>query len=97
MLGDWTFLLCPGLGIVMLFGLLFRVRSLLFACGVLEVFAGVASWVGFMRWNVPWSTGYDPLAQISMALLDLISAVILFNYSLTLMKEQRSLQLNVTE
>ena len=79
-----SFLLNPSFGIVMLLALLFRIRSLLFACGVLEVFAGVASWVGFIHWNIPWNSGYDPLAQISMALLDLISAVFLFNYSFTL-------------
>ena len=94
---NWTFAICPGLGVVMVLALLLRVRPLLFACGVLEVFASVASWVGFIRWNVPWSAGYDPLAPISMALLDLISAVVLFHYSLTLMKDQQFVQLGVGE
>ena len=52
-------LLCPSFGIVMLLALFFRIRSLLFACGVLEVFAGVASWVGVIRWNILWNVGYD--------------------------------------
>lgn len=73
---------CSGLGLAMLGGLLFNVKPLLFGCGVLEVFNGVASWTGVIRWNVAWTTGFDPLAQINMALLDLISAVILFHYTL---------------
>ncbi|MDQ1281250.1 MAG: hypothetical protein QG670_2515 [Thermoproteota archaeon] len=70
-------------GLVMLIGLLYNIKPLLFGFGVLEVFGGVASWTGVIRWNVAWTTGYDPLAQIAMALLDLISAIFLFNYSLT--------------
>ncbi|MDQ1279363.1 MAG: hypothetical protein QG670_625 [Thermoproteota archaeon] len=66
----------------MLAGLLFNIKSLLFGCGVLEVFNGVASWTGVIRWNVAWTTNFDPLAQINMALLDLASAVVLFHYSL---------------
>ena len=66
----------------MLAGLLFNLKPLLFGCGVLTVFAGVASWTGVIRRNVSWTVGYDPLAQISMALLDLVSAVFLFKYSL---------------
>lgn len=72
----------PTFGLIMLAGLLFDVKPLLFGCGVIEVFAGVASWTGIIRWNVVWTTSYDPLAQISMALLDLVSAVFLFHYSI---------------
>ena len=71
-----------GFGALLLLALVFNVKVLLFAYGIVEVLAGVASWVGVIRWNVPWAVGYDPLAQISMALLDLISAVFLFQRSL---------------
>lgn len=73
---------CTSMGLMMLAGLLFNVKPLLLCCGVIEVFCGVASWTGVTRWNVAWTTGYDPLAQISMGLLDLISAVFLLYYSL---------------
>ena len=79
----------------MLTALLFRINSLLFLCGVFEVFGGVASWFGLARWNVSWSIGYDPLAQISMALLDLIGAVFLFNYSLTHSEQRNGLWKNL--
>ena len=72
----------PSLGLIMLTGLLLNVKALIFVCGLLEVLGGVASWTGVNRWNVSWTVGYDPLAQISMALLDLVSAVFLFKYSL---------------
>ena len=72
----------PSLGLILLTGLLLNVKALIFVCGLLEVLGGVASWTGVLRWNVVWTVGYDPLAQISMALLDLVSAVFLFKYSL---------------
>ena len=72
----------PSFGLIMLFGLLFNVKSVTFLCGILEVFGGVASWTGVLHWNVVWAIDYDPLVQISMALLDLISAVFLFTYAL---------------
>ena len=80
--GVISLLVFPSFGLIMLAGLLFNVKSVLFGCGVVEVFAGVASWTGVVHWNVVWTIGYDPLAQITMALLDLISAVFLFHYAL---------------
>jgi hypothetical protein len=72
----------PSLGLIMLVGLLLQIKSIIFMCGILEVFAGIASWTGVIRWNVIWTAGYDPLAQITMALLDIVSAVFLFKHSL---------------
>ena len=70
-----------GFGSLLLLALVFNRKSLLLGCGIIEVFAGVASWVGFIRWNVSWAVGYDPLAQISMAFLDFVSAAFLLHYS----------------
>ena len=78
---SFAMLFLLGYGLSMLFGLLLNLKPLLFAIGIGEVIAGIASWVGLFVWSVPWLQGYDPLAQISMAVLDLLSAVFLFTYS----------------
>ena len=51
-------------------------RILLAAAGVLEVAGGVASWTGVIRWNVPFED--RGVFGVSMAVLDLVSAVFLF-------------------
>lgn len=68
-------------GVSMLVGLIFDMKPLLFLIGIGEVVAGIISWVGILRWSVPWIPGYDSLAQISMAMLDLVGAFFLFFYS----------------
>jgi hypothetical protein len=68
-------------GLLLLVALLFDLKALLLIGGVVEVLAGVASWIGVVQWNVPWTVGYDPFAQISMAVLDFVSAAYLFQYS----------------
>ena len=78
-----------GFGSFLLIALIFNVKVLLFLSGTIEVLAGVASWVGLIQWNVLWTIGYDPLAQISMAILDLVTAAILFHFALDSRPENR--------
>lgn len=52
-------------------------RMLLAGAGVAETFGGVASWAGLTKWNVPFQD--KGMFNISMALLDLASAAILFH------------------
>ena len=47
--------------------------------GVVEALGGVLSFLGYSRWNVPWTEEMSPEAQISMAVLDLAAAVMLFS------------------
>ena len=70
-----------GFGLLLLVALIFDRKTLLFISGIIEVFGGVSSWVGLVKWNVPWAIGYDPLAQISMAILDLVTAAFLLHCS----------------
>ena len=70
-----------GFGLLLLIALLFNIKGLLFTGGIVEVVAGVGSWVGLVKWNVPWTVVYDPSAQISMAILDFVAAAFLFYHS----------------
>lgn len=51
-------------------------KFLFIILGTVEVFSGVASWTGVVRWNVPFVV--VELFQVSMAFMDLISAVFMF-------------------
>jgi len=44
--------------------------------GAIEVFGGIASWTGLVTWNVPFTQ--KEMFNISMAFVDLLSAVFLF-------------------
>lgn len=51
-------------------------KIFLFILGLIEVFGGIASWVGLAMWNVPFAN--KELFQVSMAFADLVSAVFMF-------------------
>jgi hypothetical protein len=74
-------------GCSILFGLILNAKIILFGMGVAEVIGGVASWVGLIVWSAPWIPGYDPIVQISMSILDLVSAVFLFHYSFEIIEK----------
>lgn len=75
-------------GLLLLLSLVYDIKALLFVGGIIEVVGGVASWAGLTKWNVLWTVGYDPLAQISMAVLDLVAAVFLFHRSFNRFEQQ---------
>jgi hypothetical protein len=77
-----SFIFFVGMGLSMLIGLLLNIKILLFATGLVEAIGGVGSWVGLIVWKAPWIVGYDPTMQISMAILDIVSSVFLFHYSI---------------
>jgi len=73
-----------GIGATILTGLALRAhtigKAILFGMGILEAFGCVSSWVGNTKWNVPFEDKVP--FNISMAFLDLISAVAMFAVSL---------------
>lgn len=57
------------------------VRMLWVCNGVLMVYGGITSWTGVAVWNVPFPN--KEVFQVSMALADLLSAVLMFSLALS--------------